>query len=438
MGLVVRGAVFFALYLLVCMAPLIAATVGAARPGRDFLVELSVGLGFVGLAMLALQFVLASRVKPLAAPFGMDVLIQFHRQIAWVALAFVLAHPLLLVVDNLHTLRMFNPVEAPWRARVGVAAAVLLVLLVVLSAWRRKLRLSYEAWQLTHEVLAVVIVALALWHVVMVGHYLGDPWTRALWIALTASLACVLGWTRLVKPLGQYRRPWRVESVTPERGDAWTLALTPVGHEGFRFQPGQFGWIVLGRSPFALTQHPFSFSSSAECVGSVAVTIKARGDFTASVAAVRCGTRAYVDGPHGVFTPDRHEGPGFVLVAGGVGITPLMSQLRTMADRADVRPVVVFYGNRDWESVMFREEPVTLAEGVNATVVHVLESPPQGWTGETGFITAQVIERHLPSQYRGFQYFVCGPRPMVDAMESALSAVGVTPERVQTERFDMV
>jgi ferredoxin-NADP reductase len=146
----------------------------------------------------------------------------------------------------------------------------------------------------------------------------------------------------------------------------------------------------------------------------------------------------YVDGPHGVFSIDQDEGPGFGLLAGGVGIAGLISMLRTMADREDMRPVLLFYANRNWDGVAFREEIEQLRERLRLTVVHVLEEPPQNWTGETGYLRADVLERHLPPGYRRFQFFICGPDPMMDAAEAALAELGVPPERVHTERFDMV
>jgi len=150
------------------------------------------------------------------------------------------------------------------------------------------------------------------------------------------------------------------------------------------------------------------------------------------------GTTVYVDGPHGVFSIDQDEGPGFGLIAGGVGIAGLISMLRTMADRQDVRPVLLFYANGDWDGVAFREDLETLKDRLDLTVVHVLERPPGPWSGETGYLTAEVLARHLPPGYRRFQFFICGPDPMMDAAEAALVKLGVPPERVHTERFDMV
>jgi predicted ferric reductase len=121
------------------------------------------------------------------------------------------------------------------------------------------------------------------------------------------------------------------------------------------------------------------------------------------VAELKPGTPVYVDGPHGVFSIDQDEGPGFGLIAGGVGIAGLISMLRTMADRHDARPAVLFYANRDWDGVAFREEVERLKDRLNLTVVHVLEHPPEIWAGETGYVAAEVLARHLPRGYRRFR-----------------------------------
>lgn len=436
--LAARGLLWILVYVAAALSPLVAAGLATAAAPRSWRTEFSVALGFLALMIFGLQFGLVARFQRVAAPFGMDALVQYHRQIAFVAVGFALAHPVLLFIEDPAKLRLLDIVHAPWRARVAVAATVALLAVAGISVFRKRIGLSYERWQLLHGLLAVAVVGLSLAHAVGVGFYSGRPGTRALWVALSGGLVALLGWVRLAKPLLRLRHPWRVDEVRPERGGAWTLSLSPVGHPGLRFEPGQFAWLIVGRSPFALTQHPFSFSSSPDPSGRVAFTIKARGDFTRSVAGIAPGTRAYLDGPHGLFTPARHDGPGFVLIAGGVGITPVISMIRTLDDRRDPRPVMLFYGNKDWEGVTFREELEARRETTSLRLIHVLEAPPEGWTGERGYITADLLRRHLPGGYEKFRYFVCGPVPMMDAMERELASLGVPDENVVTERFDLV
>jgi predicted ferric reductase len=243
-------------------------------------------------------------------------------------------------------------------------------------------------------------------------------------------------------PLRSWRRPWEVARNVKERGNSQTLVLRPVGHDGFAFEPGQFAWLNLGKTPFHREQHPISFSSSAEVPpgGEIAFTIKALGDWSSRIVpAISPGTRIWLDGPYGVFTPDREQGPGYVLLAGGVGITPLVSMCLTMADREDNRPVVLFYGRRAYDELTFRELLDALPRRMNLKVVYVLEQASEDWRGETGLIRADLLRRYLPRQFRRFQYFVCGPAPMMDDMETLLmSDLSISPDQVHTERFDMV
>jgi predicted ferric reductase len=256
-----------------------------------------------------------------------------------------------------------------------------------------------------------------------------------------ALFAGVLLRYRLLRPLGLLRRPWAVESIREERGRAVTLRLRPVGHPGFSFQPGQFCWLNLGRTPFHLEQHPISMSSSGEVPpgGAVEFTIRDLGDWSGrAVPALRPGARVWVDGPYGVFTPDREEGPGYVLVGGGIGVTPLVSMVETLADRGDRRPVLLLHGAASEGDLTLSGRLAALAGRLDLTVVPVLEHPPPGWTGETGLIGSETLRRHLPPQHARLQYFVCGPTPLMDAMERVLPSLGIPADRIHTERFDMV
>jgi predicted ferric reductase len=325
-----------------------------------------------------------------------------------------------------------------WTAGLGLLSVGALIVLVATSLWRRQLRIPYEWWRVVHGLLAIAIVVTALLHIERVGYYVDGPWKRGLWIAMSAVFVALLVDVRLVRPARLLRRPWRVVSVTPERGDAWTLTVRPDGHPGVTFLAGQFAWLRIDRSPFAVREHPFSFSSSAERTDEVSFTIKEAGDFTSTVGAVEPGTRVYLDGPYGVFTHERNQGPRFVFAAGGVGIAPVISMLRTLADTGDRRPCLLLYGNRSWDDVILREDLEVLAGRLDLRIVHVLEEPPDGWTGERGVIDADVVGRHLGDRPEHARCFLCGPPPMMDAVQRALLDHGVSPEQIDLERFDLV
>jgi predicted ferric reductase len=433
------GALWIGVYLAFSLSPLLFVMLGERPPGRDFWTELSVGLGFVGLAMLGLQFAITARFRRVAAPYGIDIILQFHRQISLFAFAIIFAHPIILFVVDPENLALLNLIDAPWRARFGVGSLLALAAIIVTSIWREALRLRYEVWRALHAVLALVAVAFALFHILGVGYYISLPWMQGLWIFMTAGTVVLLLWIRLVKPLRMLSRPYRIEGVEEERGESWTVTLRPEDGKPTPFQPGQFAWLTMRRNPFGFEEHPFSYSSSARTRDSVSFTIKELGDFTSKIGELEPGERAYIDGPYGAFTNERYEAPGFVFLAGGVGITPVMSMLRTLADWEDLRPLLLIFGNKTLEEATFLEELEALEERLNLTVVHVLEEPHEGWEGESGFVDADLVRRHVDEEQIGRRrFFVCGPNPMMDAVEEALDEVGVPNDRVLTERFDLV
>jgi predicted ferric reductase len=434
----VRGAIWIAVYLLFVLAPLFALLLGSHPPARAFWTEFSVAIGYSGLAIMGLQFGLTARFRYVTEPWGEDVIYHFHRQVSLLAVGLVVAHPIILFIIRPELLSLLNSFTAPWRARFAALSTYALIAIVVMALWRTRLKLSYEAWHISHMLLAVVAVLAGALHMVGWSFYLGDPWKRALWIALTVFWLGLLLYVRIVKPLFILRRPYRIAEVRKERGDTWTLVMRPEGHHGFRFSPGQFGWLTVYGSPFKITAHPFSFSSSAAVAdGQVAMAVRELGDFTSEIGKVPVGQRVYIDGPYGAFTignpADMH-----VLIAGGVGITPMMSMISTLADQGDKRPLVLLYGSKDWESITFREELEALKERLDLTVIHVLENPPEGWTGERGFITADVFKRHLPPPYAEHEYFICGPGVMMDAIETALGELKVPMSKYHSERYSFV
>ncbi|HEX5970238.1 MAG TPA: ferric reductase-like transmembrane domain-containing protein, partial [Intrasporangium sp.] len=241
MTAVVRGIAWLGIFIGICVAPLVLALMSTSQPGQGFWTDFSVALGFVGLALMGIEFALVARVKTVAEPFGTDAVIDFHRQIGYVGLLFVMIHVALSA--DWSQANPFAPSNTPARVWFGAAAAAALVVLVASSVWRRRLRLSYEVWQILHAVLAAVAVVAALVHVLLVDYYVDSVWKKVLWSIMTAAFLWLLVWVRVLRPLRIRRRPWTVERVTPERDSTTVLTLLPSGHEGLQFEPGQFAWI---------------------------------------------------------------------------------------------------------------------------------------------------------------------------------------------------
>jgi predicted ferric reductase len=433
----ITGFFWISIYLLIVLVPVFLMLVPPVPSGRGFWLEFSVALGFAGLTQIAVQFVLIARFKGVTAPYGIDVILQYHRQIAILAVAALLVHPLIIVIDNPSRLKLLNPLGGNWASRSGWISVAALLAIVVSSLFREKLKINYEWWRFSHLALGVIAIAFAQLHVSLAGLYTNTAWKQAIWIVIAAAMVGLVVYLRLLKPAWQRGYRWRVVEVRPELGGTSSLVLEAVGHDGIRFMPGQFAWIKLARSPFTLEEHPFSFSSSAERGDRLEFGIKALGDFTAELAEVSPGTRAFLDGPHGAFSIDRYQSAGYVFIAGGIGITPFMSCLRTMAERRDPRPVVLIYAAKTWDDLAFREDLERLKESLELTVVYILEEPPDDWAGESGFITPEIMERAVPKERFPRYYFICGPPPMMEAARNAATDAGVPDTFIQMEKFNL-
>jgi predicted ferric reductase len=411
---------------------------GPKSSGRPELLDVSVSLGFIGLAVMALQFVNSARLKFLNEPFGTDLIYHFHRQIGIAAFFMVFAHPILLFILDSRYLRLLNVISAPWRARFGVAAIVLLILVVWMAEYRQQLKISYSFWKVWHGIFATLMIALALVHIFMAGSYTDLPWKQAVWIGYSIMLVTVLLYTRVIYPLKLIRIPYTVKSNHKERGDVWTLTLQPPAGKQMVFSPGQFVWLTAWKTPFSDSEHPFSFSSSAEDKETFEMAIKEVGPFTTRIKSLKAGEKVYIDGPYGSFNLDRFdEAQNLVLIPGGIGVTPIMSILRTMADRNDQRPIKLFYANQTWETVSFREEVEALKKKLNIEVIYVIERPQDDWQGESGFLNAAILKKYIPENWleEHTAVFLCGPEPMMNAVEKALHTTGFKEQQVHSERY---
>lgn len=427
---------WFGVMLVFVIGPLVLGELGGwTGHGRGFVAELGSSLGIVALGILALELVLTARLRILAS-LGADVAVRLHRRLANVLLSLVTAHVVIAIAAEPGRIGLLQFFGQPWRAQAAISSVIALLLIGATSVWRRSLRLTYSRWRLLHLILAVVAMVLAVVHTIGWHRYLMTGVGIGALVGLTASALLASGTLRVRRPMALRRLPYVIDEVVAERGATTTLVLRADGHAGQLFSPGQFAWLKLDDARFGFAEHPFSYSSSAETPERPSFTVRAYGGFSAAAAALRPGTRVLVDGPHGAFRFSR-RGAGIALFAAGIGITPSISILRTAADRSDGRRFLLFYGSREEEGITFREELDRIAGLIDLTVIHTLSNVDEAsaWAGERGRITAALLERHLPQDLRGWQFFACGSGPAVDAVIDATTAVGIPHEHVHAERF---
>lgn len=392
-------------------------------------------------AIILVEFALSGRFQSISEHIGMDVTMRVHQLFARTALALALIHPFLYRTG-------FNP-QRPWDVTqqftltsdfmtlmTGVLAWVLLPAFVLFSIGRDKIGYKYETWRWMHGLGALVIAGLVLHHTLSAGRYSTDPVLTGLWSVFFLVAVLSLVNVYIVQPILEKRRPWKVTTLRPIALKTWELALEPDGHQGMTYDAGQFAWLNVGNSAFSLRENPFSISSAPGSGAGLQFVIKELGDFTRSLGSVELGTKAYMDGPHGNLVVSGRIEPGIALIAGGVGIAPLLGILRQLRHDDDRRPTVLVYGNRVEEQIVYREELEGLTRDHGTRVVHALSEPPQDWAGHRGMVDAGLIREIFASPDKTQWLFVlCGPPAMMEAAEDTLIDLGVPARQILSERF---
>ncbi|MEO1161061.1 MAG: ferric reductase-like transmembrane domain-containing protein, partial [Pseudomonadota bacterium] len=329
-------------YLIVTLAPLVLSALQgrAMRPVWD---EISSGLAMTAFAILLVEFVLSGRFKVISARIGMDVTMRLHQLLARTALVFVMVHPFLYQTP-------FLTFPVPWDVSrqltlglgigslaSGLVAWILLPVLVLTAVFRDQLPYRYETWRLMHGAGAVLIAVMAMHHTLNAGRYSSDPLLAGFWMLLLALALGSLLYSYVIMPLKEASRPYEVTSVEKIARRTWELAIRPQRATGIEFEAGQFAWLNLGHSPFSLHENPFSISSAPGHETGIQFVIKEAGDFTSQIGEVAPGTTAFLDGPHGNLTLKGRTGTGIALIAGGVGVVPLLSIARQLDKDSDPR-----------------------------------------------------------------------------------------------------
>jgi ferredoxin-NADP reductase len=203
--------------------------------------------------------------------------------------------------------------------------------------------------------------------------------------------------------------------------------------EGYTFTPGQYLSLTLTTRDGEQTK-PFTHDE-APADPYLEITTRLSGSaFKDALEALTPGDVVVVTGPRGRMTlPDGVAKVAFLV--GGVGVTPARSIIRDAVQRRTGLHVALFYGNQDQDGIPFGWElDAYAAELPEVIVVHVLAAPRPGWDGETGFITAEIVRRHI-DPLDGWRWVVTGPPAMIGAMQVVLATLRVPQDRVTTESF---
>jgi predicted ferric reductase len=409
---------------LVLLMPLVALGLSLVSPAFGRTVSWTSAFGLLAAVLMALIVLLVSRVRGLTRVLGVELGVRVHRRLGVAAAGFTLAHVVASMLHSPKGLGMLNPFLVGPPIQAGIAATALMVLGALVLP-RRAVR-RYGQIARVHAVLGVLVVLLVGVHVWLFGHLAENPLVGVLGALLGAVVLVVLLQRWVVRPVlgtGAYV----VTAVRPESPSTSTLVLAPTASAlDPPPEPGQFVWLRLRRTPVA-EEHPFTIAASTRS-GLVELTIRDQGPFSGGLHDLEPGRRVWLDGPHGAFVPtevaERADG-GLVLIAGGVGVTPIMSILRAHAAAADPRAHTLLLAESEGEA-LFATEILALSHRLDLSVLRT------GGRRVDPEMLSSLLPDGVPESH---QYFVCGPPPLVGATLHGLGRLGVPARAITTERF---
>ncbi|MFF6994088.1 ferric reductase-like transmembrane domain-containing protein [Streptomyces sp. NPDC008313] len=389
--------------------------------------------------LMALVVLQMARVPALERRVGSDRVARWHAMSGRYTLCLVLAHLVLtmygyalraglglggLVDQTVDSVRQLPDMG---KAAIGTG---LLLLIGLLSIGPVRRRIPYDLWYHVH-LLTYASVFLTFWHQLSTGNeFAAQPAAKTAWYGLYGTVTALLLWYRVLVPVRlNLRHRMRVEAVIEETPGIVSVLISGRKLHRMGAEAGQFfRWRFLAPG-MRLSSHPYSLSAAPRPT-MLRITVKAIGDHSAALRDLEPGTRVWAEGPYGALTASRRSRGKVLLVAGGVGITPMRALFETLPGASG--DLTLLYRANSTQDLALWDELQTIAEERGARLMYAVNSPD----GERPDISPETLARKLPDIDR-HDVFMCGPPGFAQQVYEALRGAGVPARRIHHESFEM-
>jgi predicted ferric reductase len=408
--------------------------------GLDSPVGLVEGLGQVtallGTYLALVGVVLAARVPWLDHVIGTDDLMTWHRRVGFATLCLLVGHAVLstlgwALADGLSFVGEILAMLATWELLLAAIGLGLLIVVAASSIRAARRRLQYETWYGIH-LYAYLAIALAFLHQLTFGSDLvDDPVALGYWLALYAVTFGLLLWYRVVAPIRlSSRHRLRVATVVPEAPGVASIYLVGRDLDRLPVRAGQSFQVRFLTGGGWWRPHPFSISAAPNG-RFLRLTVKDLGDDSHRMLSMSVGVPVFIEGPYGSMTTDQVTRDRVVMLAGGIGISPLRAMLEELPPAPGA--VTLLYRESRPEGIVFRAELSALAVGKGADVrLLVGHRDAPHWPADP--LSAAQLTRLVPDLGRA-DIFVCGSRSFTEHVLESLTALGIARSHVHAERF---
>lgn len=403
--------------------------------------DIAIGIGqvtaLIGTFLALIQLILMSRAPWLDRSFGRDRLTAAHRWVGFGAIWLLLAHVVFttfgFALTDGHSFlgEAWTLITTYEFVLMATVSMVLFAAVGITSVRQARRRLSYETWFGIH-LYAYLAIALGFAHQLVVGaDFIDDPIARIYWTGLYVATFGLLIAFRFAAPIAtNLRHRFHVSNVIMETDDVVSIYLSGRRLEDLQIRAGQYVIVRFLTREGWWRAHPYSISAQPNGRW-LRLTVKALGDDSTLLAEMPAGTRAIVEGPYGNMTPARRISDRVLLVAGGIGVTPLRAILEEVSSSAHV---VLLYRARKAADVVFRRELDLIAKERDV-VVHYLLGSRADDPSRRDPLGARSIMALVPDVAER-DVFLCGPDQMMESVAATVVGLGVPGGRVHRERFN--
>jgi predicted ferric reductase len=392
--------------------------------------------GLCGMAIFSLVLILSARFKFFEKFFkGINESYTAHNFFGGLAFVLLLFHPLFLTYNYLlvsftRAALFLLPSASNFAQNLGIYGLFVMIVTLAITFYTK---LKYQVWKFTHKFLGLAFI-FAFLHTMLIGADVASNIYLKIYLFALGALAIGVYFYRtlfadyLVRVFN-----YTVTEVAENKDKIWEITFKPKNRE-IKFIPGQFGFIKIFSKELSKEAHPFSFSSATG--NPLKIAIKELGDYTNKIGSLKVGDLAKVEGPFGAFSYRNYSNPpphkasarqGQIWIAGGVGITPFLSMIRSLPENHDYN-IDLYYSVKDEGGLAFKEEIEEIAKNdKNFNVVFWV-------TSKDKFLTAKAISEKI-SDIKERDILICGPTGMMQALKTQFAEQGIEKEKVHAEDF---
>jgi len=391
------------------------------------------------------QLIIAARPKSVEKGFGLDRMYRVHTQIAVAAVVLAVIHKTLFnggwafgPAPDWLSLNLFILVTLVSLIYMGHSVLLKFEPIAKLRTGEDgKPRISYQNIKLFHN-LSVLAVIIVFFHIRGTSEVNGNVSLDAYFtIYLILALAFYV-YHKFIRSILLNKDPYTIRRVTADSTNIVSLDLVNAQNHRMVYKPGQFVFLSAQSSAVDREQHPFSISSSPGHDRSFRLTIKDLGDYTSKIGAVQQGDTATIEGPYGNFThTDLPSGTPLVFIAGGVGITPMISMLGHLSRHQPDTTVDLLWCARYRDDLIRYDEVQNISTAMKNLTVTPILSRDEEWEGEKGRISRGHLEPLVtgPQSDPEIHFFICGPHQLMMDVIEHLKDMSVGSDRIHFEDF---